>query len=67
MSSNIKVQRICQRCNKEFTALTTVTQYSGDDCAKKTYKVRQRELKIKDGNRETFLIKTKPFDELKSK
>jgi len=25
---------------------------------KKAYKVRQRELKIKDSNRETFLIKT---------
>ncbi len=29
MSSNIKLQRICQHCGNEFTAKTTVTQYCG--------------------------------------
>ena len=67
MSSNIQVQRICRHCGKEFTAHTTVTQYCGDDCAKRAYKVRQRESKINDSNRETFVVKTKPFDTLKSK
>ncbi|MFA6334291.1 MAG: CHC2 zinc finger domain-containing protein [Bacteroidales bacterium] len=30
MGSNIRVQRICQYCGKEFTARTTVTKYCGD-------------------------------------
>ena len=38
MASNIKVQKICQQCGKEFTARTTVTRCCGDACAKKAYK-----------------------------
>jgi excisionase family DNA binding protein len=67
MSSNIQVQRICQHCNKAFTARTTVTKYCGDECAKRAYKARQRAGKIESSNKETMLIKTKPYDELKSK
>lgn len=67
MSSNIQVQRICKHCNKEFTARTTVTQYCGDDCAKKAYKVRMRQEKITESNQETYLMKAKPFHELQAK
>jgi excisionase family DNA binding protein len=67
MSSNIHLQRICEYCNKEFTARTTVTQYCGDQCAKRAYKARLRAAKIESSNKETLLIKTKPFDELKTK
>lgn len=67
MSSNIKVQRICQHCGKEFTARTTKTQYCGDECAKRAYKVRLRRTKVEASNVETFLIKTKPIEEIKSK
>ncbi|MEI2695480.1 MAG: helix-turn-helix domain-containing protein [Saprospiraceae bacterium] len=67
MSSNIKVQRICQHCGKEFTAKTTVTQFCGDTCAKSAYKARGRKLKVEQSNIETQLIKTKPFEDLKSK
>ena len=46
MSSNIKVQRICQHCGNEFTARTTTTQYCGDTCAKRAYKARLRAAKV---------------------
>ena len=67
MSTNIKVQRICQRCGKEFTARTTVTQYCGDHCAKLAYKARKKAGKIEASNNETKLIKEKPIEEIKSK
>lgn len=67
MSSNIKVQRICQHCGKGFTARTTVTQYCGDNCAKRAYKARQRAYKIQESNKETQLIKNQPLNELKAK
>ena len=67
MSSNIEVQRICQYCGKEFTARTTVTQYCGDDCAKRAYKARQRAAKVEVSNKETMRIKAKPIEEIKAK
>ncbi len=67
MSSNIKVQRICQHCGNEFTARTTVTKYCSDQCAKRAYKARIRANKVKVSNKETLSIKTKPIEELKAK
>ncbi len=67
MSSNIEVQRICQFCGKEFTAKTTVTKYCGDTCAKRAYKARKKDEKIENSNKETYLIKIQPIEELKAK
>lgn len=67
MSSNIKVQRICQHCGKEFTARTTVTQYCGNNCSKQAYKARIKALKIGVSNAETQHIKIRPIEELKVK
>jgi len=67
MSSNIKLQRICKHCGNEFTAKTTVTQFCGDACSKRAYKVRLRAGKIEQSNKETQRIKSQPIDELKSK
>lgn len=67
MSSNIQVQRICKYCGNEFTARTTVTQYCGDVCAKKAYKVRLRAAKVEASNKETVSIKVKPVEELQAK
>ena len=66
MSSNIKIQRICKHCGKEFTAKTTVTQYCGDECAKKAYKARARAAKIETSNLETQAIKNQPLEQLKA-
>jgi excisionase family DNA binding protein len=67
MSSNLKVQRICQHCGKEFTARTTVTRYCSDNCAKRAYKARQRASKVEASNIETNVIKAKPIEEIKVK
>lgn len=67
MSSNIRVQRICEYCNKEFTARTTKTKTCSDNCAKMLYKQKQRAAKIEMSNTETQVIKGKPFEDLKAK
>ena len=67
MSSNIRVNRICQYCGKEFEARTTVTKTCSDQCAKKLYKQRQKEGKIQRSIAETMSVRTKPLEELKTK
>jgi excisionase family DNA binding protein len=67
MSSNIRVLRICQHCGNEFTAKTTVTNYCGDDCAKRAYKARKRAEKVATSNLETLQIIARPIEELKAK
>lgn len=67
MSSNIKVQRICQHCGNEFTARTTVTQYCSDACSKRAYKARLRAVKVGQSNKQTQIIKNQPIEELKAK
>ena len=47
MSSNMKIQKVCQFCGDEFIARTTVTKYCSDNCAKRAYKKRKREEKMK--------------------
>ena len=66
MSSNVRVQRVCQQCGKEFTAKTTVTQYCGDPCAKKAYKARGRAAKIEASNKETQRVRDRPVEDLKA-
>lgn len=67
MSSNIKVQRICQHCGTEFTASTTVTKYCSHRCGSAANKALKRAEKVQKSNTETKQIKTKPIEELKAK
>tara|TARA_R110000744_G_scaffold76330_1_gene151207 strand:+ start:324 stop:878 length:555 start_codon:yes stop_codon:yes gene_type:complete len=67
MSSNIKVQRICQLCEQEFTARTTVTKYCSNKCSKAAYKARKRAENIEQSNAETIRIKQQPVEQLKAK
>ena len=67
MSSNIKVQRICQYCGTEFTARTTVTKYCSHRCGSAANKTLKRAEKVQKSNTETKQIKTKPIEELKAK
>jgi excisionase family DNA binding protein len=46
MSSNIRLEKICQHCGVQFTAKTTVTQFCSDTCSKRAYKKRKRDEKI---------------------
>jgi excisionase family DNA binding protein len=67
MSSNIKVQRICQYCGIEFTARTTVTKFCSLKCSSKGYKAKVRNVKVISCNNETRIKKSKPVEELKQK
>src|SRR5690606_35607813 len=67
MSSNIKIQRICQYCNNEFTARTTVTKYCSHKCASRAYKDRTRKKKVEKSNTETKKGIARPFDVGKAK
>lgn len=51
MSSNIRINKKCQLCNREFIAKTTVTKFCGQDCAKIAYKARKRAEKISSSSR----------------
>ena len=67
MRRKIEVLRICQYCNSEFTAHTTVTKYCSHKCNQRAYKARKREERIKLSNKETTQIKNQPIAQLKSK
>lgn len=67
MSSNIKIQRICQHCGNEFTARTTTTLYCSHRCNSAAYKAKQRAGKVQQSNKETQRIKSQPIEELKAK
>lgn len=67
MSSNIMVQRICQLCGTEFTARTTVTKYCSHKCSQKAYKLRIKNTKVEQSNKETQWIKNLPIEQLNAK
>jgi excisionase family DNA binding protein len=67
MSSNIRIQRLCQFCGKEFEARTTVTKTCSDDCAKRLYKKNQKERKIEQSDAEMQRVKLRPIEELRAK
>ncbi len=67
MSSNIEITRICQFCDNEFTARTTVTKYCSHRCASLAYKARQRGNDITKSNQETAEIISAPIIELQAK
>ena len=53
MSSNIRIERICEWCSKQFTAQTTVTRFCSKRCAEHSYKERMRQKKMALSNQET--------------
>jgi excisionase family DNA binding protein len=67
MSSNIRIQRICQHCQKPFEARTTVTRYCGDNCAKRAYKSRMREGKIEASQYAMQLLIPNSIERLREK
>ena len=67
MSSNIKVQRICQHCDKEFIARTTVTRFCSHACARHAYKKRVKLGKTSKSDEETLMTHIRPLEEVKSK
>lgn len=46
MSSKIEVVKICEFCNNEFIAKTTVTRYCSHKCNSRAYKQKVKESKV---------------------
>jgi excisionase family DNA binding protein len=59
MSSNMQILKICEYCQNEFVAKTTVTQCCSDPCAKRFYKVKKRNEAMSRAKLET-MVKRKP-------
>ncbi len=67
MSSKIRVQRICQYCEKEFTAKTTVTKYCSHKCNQKAYKASLKAKRIENSYEETIKFKILSIEKVKAK
>ena len=67
MSSNVRVQRICEQCGKEFQAKTTVTRFCSHQCNSRAGKLRMKELKVAVSNQETKGLMTQPIEQLNAK
>jgi excisionase family DNA binding protein len=55
MSSNLKIIKICAFCKQEFIARKTTTETCSDACAKRLYKVKQREKAVRRAEAETMV------------
>lgn len=54
MSSNLRVNRVCEYCNNSFIAKTTRTRFCSTICNGRNNKMLVRNLKIEDSNLETL-------------
>jgi excisionase family DNA binding protein len=55
MSSNLRIVKICVYCKQEFIARKTTTENCSDACAKRFYKIKQREKAIQQVEAETVV------------
>jgi len=67
VSSNIKINRICQYCGNDFIAKTTVTKFCNLKCTSKAYKQKKRQEKLQVNQLQMTEIRQKPIAELKAK
>ena len=51
MSTNIRVEKICEYCNKEFIAKTLKTRFCGHLCNSRAYKAKKRAEKLNQTNK----------------
>lgn len=67
MSTTIKIQKICSFCKKEFTAQKTTTKYCSHICNSRDYKLKVKQEKINDTNKQTIKTVLFPLEQLKAK
>lgn len=67
MSSRIYTIRICEYCNKEFTARTTKTRFCSKKCNSAAYKAKQRRIKIENSEQQTKQIAQQHLSEITQK
>ena len=53
MSSNMQILKVCEYCKNDFIAKKTTSACCSDSCAKRLYKNRKRDEKIKIAEVET--------------
>lgn len=59
MSSNLRIVKVCEYCKQEFVTRKTTSQTCSDPCAKRLYKLRQRDKTIGQAEIKT-MVKRKP-------
>lgn len=64
MSSNIRITRVCQFCDKEFTAKTTKTKFCSLTCASKSYKRDKKEKRKESIRQEKESLKSSHAEHL---
>lgn len=67
MSTNIKINRICEFCENEFVAKTTKIQFCGLKCSSRAYKARTRQSKIDQSNKEIEIAKNPILQAIREK
>ena len=58
MSSNMRIVKICEYCQKDFIAKTTTTKCCSDDCSKRFYKLKIKNDKIAQAELKTEIKRT---------
>lgn len=61
MSSNIRIERVCQYCGTKFITKTIVTRYCSHTCNRKAYKLEQRNKKISYARYNTHNIEERQY------
>jgi ribosomal protein L35 len=56
MSSNIRISAICVYCNSDFIAKTTITKCCSNHCAKRHYKIKKREEKLRQASIQDVVV-----------
>jgi predicted DNA-binding protein (UPF0251 family) len=65
MSSNIKIQKICEFCGHEFTARTLVTRFCSHKCNSRHYKQAARDEKARTHQKDNIVAEN-PLDTLRN-
>lgn len=67
MKSSYSLQKICDLCNIEFTALKISTRFCSLQCARKSYKIQHRKTQIETANKITQAKREKPLADIKAR
>ena len=67
MSSRLQIKKLCEHCDEEFIAKTTVTKYCSHKCNQRAYKAKKRQEKIDNAATQTTKKRVAPIEVLKAK
>jgi len=67
MSSRLQIKKLCEHCDEEFIAKTTVTKYCSHKCNQRAYKAKKRQEKIENATKQTTKKRVAPIEVLKAK